>query len=157
MRRKVCLTNYPGGLTTCFFFSDATFLRPLGLHSSSVPGHRRWAVTSGADICILISASNRSLLIPCYRLFFLFFLVFSFFFRLYFSPPFTESFFNLLPLSPFALLGLRSLGRAEVHLCHRWVIHKAFFDVKSIICKVVQITGKCIHLQRVIDGYCTGL
>ena len=35
-------------------------------------------------------------------------------------------------------------------------MRKPLLDVKSIICKVDQITRKCINQKGVIDGYCIG-
>lgn len=138
MRRKVCLTNYPGGQTTCL--SSATFsclLSPTQVvfllwswSRATEPWHPK-----------LIFAFELALPISMYWLFAACFL------WLYF----------LLAFCQVQSLRRANLVQTAVHLDHRserrWVMHKPLFDMKSTTCKVDEIIHKYIDQRGVVYGY----
>lgn len=137
MRRKVCLTNYPGGQTTCF--SSATFSCLLS-PTQVIFLLWSWSRATEPWHLKLIFAFELALPISMYWLFAACFLL------LYFLLAFCQ---------------VQNLVQTAVHLDHRserrWVVHKPLFDMKSIICKVDEIIHKCIDQRGVIYGYWIGL
>lgn len=160
MRRKVCLTNYPGGQTTCF--SNATFLCLLSL-TQVIFSPRFLGTRAEPWHLMLIFAFELALWIAMYwlpaitflcllveRLLLLFmesFLTFPMF-------PFSFFFLSFIELQ---ILAWTDFAHCDLGSDRRRVMDKPLFDMKSIICKVDQITHKCINQTRVIDFYGTGL
>lgn len=112
MKREVCLTNYPGGQTTCF--SNATFLCLLSLSGSGYFSPRLLGTRAEPWHVELIFAFELALWINMYWLpaiTFLFFLHSPFVKRVFFFTPAKESFLILSIFFRFvSLLGVQVQG-----------------------------------------------
>lgn len=135
MRRKVCLTNYPGGQTTCLFWSrifmSALSLKLFFSRLLSICGEP-WHLTPIFAFKLALPITTYWLSAITYCLFSLFFI----FFEL----------FQILIMS-------WTHGQTAVHLDHRSdrrVMHQELFDMKSMICKVDQINHQSAGIT---DGY----
>ena len=132
------------------------FSLSLRLFFSSVPGHTHWAMTSDADICIWISTLNRYVLITCNYLYLpASWGIFTPFHGVIFHLPHVPFLLFLLSFIEPQILAWTVSAHCD-HGSERLVMDKPLFDMKSMICKVDQITHKCIYQPRVIDFYGTG-
>lgn len=152
MRRTLCLTNYPGGQTTCF--SNAIFFCPLSHTLSGYFSPQLLSTRTEPWHAARIFAFELALLITAYW------------------SPFPPSFtvclkaFYFLSLSHFLSVAFPTPrfshldSQTAVYLYHRsprrGIMHKTLFDMKSIISKVDQRTHKCTTQQGIIDCCCIG-